>query len=104
MASGIDKLDRRSLLRNMMVAAGLSAVPHPLLGERVRVSPSLQQVATGTESDIESFHIDVPESDLQVLRRRLDQLRWPKFAPGEAWSYGTDRQYLEELLLLQIFL
>tara|TARA_B100001123_G_scaffold450199_2_gene619159 strand:- start:4773 stop:6029 length:1257 start_codon:yes stop_codon:yes gene_type:complete len=82
----------------MMVAAGLSAVPRPLLGERVRVSPSLQQVATGTESDIESFHIDVPESDLQVLRRRLDQLRWPKFAPGEAWSYGTDRQYLEELM------
>lgn len=81
-----------------MVAAGLSAVPRQLFSETVRVPPSSPQSSAGTQSGIESFNIEVPESDLQVLGRRLGELRWPKPAPGEAWSYGTDRQYLEELM------
>jgi pimeloyl-ACP methyl ester carboxylesterase len=47
---------------------------------------------------IEPFVIDVDEAVLDDLRARIRATRWPDAAPGPAWSQGTDRDYLRDLL------
>lgn len=47
---------------------------------------------------IEPFVIEVPDDVLDDLRRRIRSTRWPDPAPGEAWSQGVDREYLQDLL------
>ncbi|MCK6565255.1 MAG: epoxide hydrolase [Dehalococcoidia bacterium] len=44
-----------------------------------------------------SFRIDVPESDLDDLRHRLEQTRWPEPIPGSGWDYGAGVGYLRSL-------
>ena len=50
------------------------------------------------QSGIEPFDIHVDDNELDDLRRRLQMARWPPDTPGEPWSYGTDRAYLQELI------
>jgi pimeloyl-ACP methyl ester carboxylesterase len=47
--------------------------------------------------EINAFHIDVPQADLDDLNRRLDATRWPDELPGVGWSYGVPVGYLREL-------
>jgi pimeloyl-ACP methyl ester carboxylesterase len=47
---------------------------------------------------IESFRIDVPEGDLDDLRRRLLTTRWPGDIANEDWSYGPDESFLRDLV------
>jgi pimeloyl-ACP methyl ester carboxylesterase len=47
---------------------------------------------------IRPFTIDIPESDLDDLRQRLDRTRWPDELPGVGWEYGVPRDYLRELV------
>lgn len=44
------------------------------------------------------FRIDVPERDIDDLHRRLDAARLPADLGNDAWSYGTNRDYLAGLL------
>ncbi len=44
------------------------------------------------------FRIDVADSVLDDLRRRLRAARWPEPAPGPSWSQGTDLDYLRALV------
>jgi len=44
------------------------------------------------------FAISVDDATLVDLRARIHATRWPDPAPGEPWSQGTDRAYLESLL------
>ena len=46
----------------------------------------------------EPFIIEVPDDVLDDLRRRIRSTRWPDPAPGEAWSQGVDREFLQNLL------
>ncbi|MDQ7907129.1 epoxide hydrolase [Phytohabitans sp. ZYX-F-186] len=46
---------------------------------------------------MESFRIDVPQADLDDLRRRLDATRWPDELPGVGWTRGVPVAYLKEL-------
>ena len=48
-------------------------------------------------TEINAFHIDVPQADLDDLNRRLDATRWPDELPGVGWSYGVPVGYLREL-------
>jgi pimeloyl-ACP methyl ester carboxylesterase len=50
-----------------------------------------------THPAIHPFHIDIPESDLADLKRRLAHARWPEAAPAADWSRGVPRDYLESL-------
>jgi len=43
------------------------------------------------------FLIDIPDEDLDDLRRRLGLTRWPPAIPGTGWEYGTDVAWLQEL-------
>lgn len=43
------------------------------------------------------FRIDIPESDLMDLRRRLADTRWPDELPDTGWERGVPLGYLREL-------
>jgi pimeloyl-ACP methyl ester carboxylesterase len=47
---------------------------------------------------VEPFIIEVPDDVLDDLRRRIRSTRWPDAAPGNAWSQGVDREFLQNLL------
>lgn len=46
----------------------------------------------------EQYRIHVSDETLQDLQARLAQTRWPDQLPGSEWAYGTDTQYLKELV------
>jgi pimeloyl-ACP methyl ester carboxylesterase len=47
---------------------------------------------------IEPFRLDVPESELDDLRHRLDLVRWPSELPDAGWSRGVPLDYLQDLV------
>lgn len=47
---------------------------------------------------VQPFRVQVPSSVLQDLRRRLELTRWPDEIPGSGWDYGTNLDYLKELV------
>jgi hypothetical protein len=44
------------------------------------------------------FRIEIPQSDLDDLRDRLQRTRWPDDLPDEGWDYGVPASYLRELV------
>ena len=44
------------------------------------------------------FTITIPESVLLDLRQRLNNVRWPDEVRGVSWDYGSNLDYLKELL------
>jgi epoxide hydrolase len=44
------------------------------------------------------FKIDVDESELEDLHRRLQSVRWPDELAGAGWDYGTEQAALRELV------
>ena len=44
------------------------------------------------------FTIEIPAATLRDLEERLARTRWPDQIPGSAWTYGTDTEYLRELV------
>src|SRR5947209_8452790 len=44
------------------------------------------------------FEIVIPQAQIDDLRQRLLQTRWPDEAPVGAWKLGTDRTYLRQLV------
>lgn len=46
---------------------------------------------------IKPFRIDVPQADLDDLKQRLANTRWPAEISGAAWSRGVPVSYLKEL-------
>jgi len=52
---------------------------------------------TTTEADIRPFSLDIPQTQLDDLRARLANTRWPDELPGVGWSRGVPVGYLKEL-------
>ena len=46
----------------------------------------------------EPFRIAIPQATLEDLRARLKATRWPDQIEGSGWDYGTDTQYLKQLV------
>ena len=44
------------------------------------------------------FKVEVPDATLQDLKERLDRTRWPDEIHGSNWDYGTNLDYLKELV------
>lgn len=44
------------------------------------------------------FRIHVPDATLDDLHERLERTRWPDAVDGAGWDYGTDLDYLRELV------
>ena len=47
---------------------------------------------------VEPFKIQVPDSDLDDLKSRLERTRWPEELPGTDWDYGSNLGYVKELV------
>ena len=47
---------------------------------------------------VEPFKVDVPDSVLQDLHERLNRTRWPDEIPGSGWDYGSNLDYVKELV------
>ncbi|WP_280299993.1 epoxide hydrolase family protein [Nocardia neocaledoniensis] len=48
--------------------------------------------------DIQRFRLDIPQQQLDELRYRLDNARWPAALPGDDWNTGVPTAYLRELV------
>jgi epoxide hydrolase len=53
--------------------------------------------AESRETDIGPFRIDVPQAELDDLKARLAQTRWPDQLPGVGWDYGIPLDYVQKL-------
>jgi pimeloyl-ACP methyl ester carboxylesterase len=51
-----------------------------------------------TTSGVRAFYIDVPEAVLEDLRDRLTRTRFPGEVAGSGWTYGTNLDYLKQLV------
>jgi len=45
-----------------------------------------------------SFRLEIPQSDLDDLHARLERIRWADELPGAEWSYGVPLDHLRELV------
>ena len=88
-------IDRRTILQLMATGLGSASVMASAESGATTVGAA---GAGAIQADLESFEIHVSDEALEDLRRRLAAIRWPPDSPGEAWSYGTDRAYLQELV------
>ncbi|MCM4082373.1 epoxide hydrolase family protein [Paractinoplanes hotanensis] len=52
---------------------------------------------TNSQSGVRSFRIDIPQSQLDDLKARLANTRWPDELPGVGWSRGVPVGYLREV-------
>lgn len=50
-----------------------------------------------TVIDMNEFRIEIPQSDLDDLRARLTNTRWPSQLPGDGWNRGVPVDYLKDL-------
>jgi epoxide hydrolase len=55
------------------------------------------QAPTHADTEIRPFTIEIPDADLEDLRDRLENTRWPAELPGPPWSRGVPTGYLREL-------
>jgi epoxide hydrolase len=47
--------------------------------------------------NVTPFKIDIPQAQIDDLKERLANTRWPEESPGEGWSRGVPRDYLKGL-------
>jgi pimeloyl-ACP methyl ester carboxylesterase len=47
---------------------------------------------------MEHFRVEVPQAELDDLRRRIDDIRWPKGLPEVGWDRGVPMAYLKDLV------
>ena len=48
-------------------------------------------------TDIRPFKIEIPDTDLEDLRRRLAATRWPEKETVDDWSQGIPLSYVQEV-------
>ena len=48
--------------------------------------------------DVQPYKIEVPQAALDDLRQRLDRTRWSDEIPGSGWDYGSNLDYVKELV------
>jgi microsomal epoxide hydrolase len=47
---------------------------------------------------VTAFSIDVPQTQLDDLSRRLESARWPADLPDSGWDYGTEQSFLRSVV------
>src|SRR5262249_55656590 len=50
------------------------------------------------DNEPQPFQVHVPEPDLLDLRERLSRTRFADHAPGPAWAYGTDLEWMRDFV------
>ena len=60
--------------------------------------PSVDVMTTTTREDIHPFRIDIAQTDIDQLHRRIDETRWPTTLPGGEWDTGVAVSWLRALV------
>ena len=47
---------------------------------------------------VQPYKIEIPDSVLNDLKSRLERTRWPDELPGTGWDYGSNLDYVKELV------
>ena len=47
---------------------------------------------------VQPYKISIPDSVLDALKSRLERTRWPDELPGTGWDYGSNLDYVKELV------
>ena len=47
---------------------------------------------------VQPYKIEIPDSVLDDLKARLERTRWPDELPGTGWDYGSNLDYVKELV------
>jgi len=55
-------------------------------------------VTTTSTATVRPFTVQIAQSDLDDLARRLDATRFAPSAPGDTWDYGTPTAYLRDMV------
>ncbi|MHA7650445.1 alpha/beta fold hydrolase [Mycobacterium sp. ML4] len=55
-------------------------------------------IAPTIGSSVRPYPIEVPQSQLDDLRRRLSMARWPAEIAGADWDYGTEQAFLRNVV------
>ncbi|CAN0501443.1 unnamed protein product, partial [Discosporangium mesarthrocarpum] len=61
-------------------------------------SPSASSRYAANAASVRPFKVAIAERDLEDLQARLAMTRLPDQSPGTSWQYGTERDYLAELI------
>lgn len=48
--------------------------------------------------EVQPYKVHIPEAILQDLKERLANTRWPGEIPGSGWDYGSNLDYVQELV------
>jgi len=48
--------------------------------------------------EVQPYKVHIPETTLQDLNERLAHTRWPGDIPDSGWDYGSNLDYLQELV------
>jgi pimeloyl-ACP methyl ester carboxylesterase len=51
-----------------------------------------------SDPEARPFTVEVPQADLDDLRRRLAQTRWADDYANQSWTYGVERTWLQEMV------
>ena len=86
------------LILTSLLAACAAEPPPPSVASGPPPAMELPVNTTGDPEAVRPFTIDVPDAVLDDLRARLRRTRLPDQLPGTEWDYGTNRDYLGELL------
>ena len=84
-------------IRNRIVISALVLIVFGMLTACTTDSHS-EDNSTMNAEEIRSFDISVPDEVLRDLNDRLARTRLPDQIPGTGWDYGTNREYLKELI------
>lgn len=57
-----------------------------------------RKAAALQDTEIQPFHIEFPQADLDYLRERLVRTRWPDELQGAEWDYGTNLGFLRKFV------
>jgi pimeloyl-ACP methyl ester carboxylesterase len=88
-------LSRRALIKRsgMALVTGIS-----LSNIKLPAILTKENKASGYESiSIKPFSANIPQADLEDLKTRLTNIRWPDEITGSEWEYGTSLSYMKEL-------
>ena len=70
----------------------------PALLKRPAAMTTDSPYLAANDAPILPFEISVADADIEDLKRRLANTRWPDQIAGTSWEYGTDVSYLRELV------
>ena len=87
-------------IRKISKVAAVAVTLSALFGRSLAAqqSPSEQRTPQRSANEVTPFEINIDDTLLEELQERLARTRFPDQLDGVGWDYGTDLEYLKELV------